>query len=87
VEDMDIYDDNYDRIDFGRLQVNVARKIGRLTIGGHVSQLFPIKIRRDTDGASTGADGTTSGGETSSSLKPRRDDGGRSIQIWVGYSL
>ncbi len=87
VQDMDTYNDNYDRIDFGRLQINVARKIGRLTIGGHVSQLFPIKIRRDTDGTSGDSGETSSGGGTSSSSKGRRDDGGRSIQIWVGYSL
>lgn len=87
VEDMDIYNDNYDRIDFGRLQVNVARKIGRLAIGGHISQLFPIKIRRDTDGISTGGGGAASGGASSSSSHGPRDDGGRSIRVWVGYSL
>lgn len=85
VQDMELYDDNYDRIDFGRLQMDVSRKIGRLMIGGHVSQLFPIKVRKDTDGLSTGAGGTSSG--TSSSSGGRRDDGGRSIQVWVGYSL
>ncbi len=88
VQDMDIYDDNYDRIDFGRLQVNVTRKIGRLTLGGHVSQLFPIKIRRDTDGLSSGDSGAPSdGGSSSSSSKGPRDDGGRSVHIWMGYSL
>jgi len=88
VEDMDTYYDNYDRIDFGRIQVNVARKIGHLTLGGHVSQLFPIKTRKDTDGISTGETGNPSdGGASSSASHGPRDDGGRSIHIWVGYSL
>ncbi len=88
VEDLDTYFDDYDRIDFGRLQATVVRKIGRLVVGGHVSQLFPIKVRKDTDGQATGGGGATGGGESSSSSSHGpRDDGGRSIRIWVGYSL
>ncbi len=84
VQDMDRYNDEYDRIDFGRLQLEVSRKIGRVVIGGRISQLFPIEVRKPQ--GSTSSDSEQSD-PADTSGRSARDDGGRSIQLWLTYSL
>jgi len=85
VQDMDRYRDDHDRIDFGRLQLEISRAIGRITVGGKILQLFPIRIKKQSDPDFTEIGQPVS--RTPASGPDRKKDGGRSIQIRVGYRL
>ncbi|MCP4568108.1 MAG: hypothetical protein GY841_11065 [FCB group bacterium] len=84
VTDMDHYYDEYDRIDFGCIALELSRQIGRFELGCHVSQLFPIKLKKTATDESPAGPGTAEPTESGTSNRPR-DDGGRTITFRLRY--
>jgi hypothetical protein len=84
VTDLDQYRDDYDRIDFGRLRLDLSGTIGVIYWGASVSQLFPIKVKKDGIDIAGGTVNQSGDVIHSSSGDKPTDDGGRRISIRLG---